>query len=126
MGNAHESQEDATTLLLALVRRGFRFTHPHGASGDLLAIQGVRVHHDVIDVVVLRAENDARAVRMPGDEPDILAPERVLWQKSGHANVVLAALLALPDEGSTVGAGVCGCWVPTHPGHSVWLRATTG
>lgn len=119
-----EPLDSTTTHLLALIRRGFRFTHPHGTSGELLAIQGVRVHQDVIDVVVLRGENDARAVRMPGDEEDILAPRQVLWEKSGRAQVVLAALLELPDEGS--GGCVEGCWVPTHPGHAVWLPAATG
>ncbi len=120
-----EPTEGPTAQLLALIRRGFRFTHPHDASGDLLAIQGVRVHHDVIDVVVLRSESDARAVRMPGDEPDILAPTRTLWDRRGQAEAVLAALLELPDQESPVAVGVDGCWVPTNPGHSVWLRATS-
>jgi hypothetical protein len=119
-----EPLDSTTRQLLTLIRRGFRFTHPHGASGDLLAIQGVRVHQDVIDVVVLRGENDARAVRMPGDEEDILAPEHVLWEKAGRAHEVLTALLELPDKES--GVGIYGCWVPTQPGHVVWLPAATG
>lgn len=116
--------DDTTTLLLALIRRGFRFTHPHDASGELIAIQGVRVHDNVVDVVVLRAENDAKAVRMPGDEPDILFPGTRLWETSGHAQSVLAALLALPDETAGPDVAGVGCWVSTMPGRAVWLRAS--
>jgi hypothetical protein len=125
MCTTREPLEDATALLLALIRRGFRFTHPHDASGDLLAIQGVRVHHDVIDVVVLRSEDEARAVRMPGDEHDILRPGTVLWEKAGPARAVLAELLELPDSGAAMKVTTEGCWVPMDAGHAVWLRATT-
>ncbi|HEY3754429.1 MAG TPA: hypothetical protein VGL80_34975 [Pseudonocardiaceae bacterium] len=117
--------DDTTALLVALVRRGFRFTHPRDASGDLLAIQGVRVHHNVIDVVVLRAEHEAKAVRMPGDELDILRPTTTLWHAAGRAHTVLSQLLALPDESPAQSATTDGCWVPTQVGHAVWLRASS-
>lgn len=120
-----DSLESTTTLLLALIRRGFRFTHPHDASGDLIAIQGVRVHHNVIDLVVLRGENDAKAVRMPGDEPDILEPTTTLWRAAGRAHAVLSELLDLSDETPSASPVTEGCWVSTHSGHAVWRRATT-
>lgn len=125
MSSTGEPLEDTTVQLRALIERGFRFTHPHDASGDLLAIQGVRVHHDVIDVVVLRAENDARAVRIPRGEADILAPTTILWDRRGKAETVLNELLELPEDDDAA-MSVDGCWVPTDPGRSVWLRATTG
>ena len=93
-------------LLTELVDRGFRFTHPRGASGDLIAIQGVRVHDDVTDVLVIRAEHEAKAVRMPGDEEDILSPSTILWQTSGHAYGVVLSLLMLEDR--------------TEPGRALW------
>ena len=81
-----------------LVARGFQFIHPTGRGGEVLAIVGVREHGDVVDVVCLRGEGEAKAVRMPSDEPDILAPTRTVWRRSGAAVGVLAALLGLPDD----------------------------
>lgn len=119
---------DVADMLRILVARGFRFIHPRGADGDLLAIQGVRAHDNVIDVVVIRAEDEAKAARMPGDELDVLRPGTTLWQTTGQARSVLVALLALRDrtERKPVLTGPrVGCWVPTEPGHATWLRATT-
>lgn len=121
--------EDTTALLLALVGRGFRFTHHRDAAGDLIAIQGVRVHDNVIDVVVLRGEDEAKAVRMPGDEQDILAPATTLWRTTGRARTVLATVLDLGDEpapASAASSATKGCWVPARPGRAVWLRTSTG
>lgn len=121
--------EDTTALLVALVERGFRFAHHRDAAGDLMAIQGVRVHDNVIDVVVLRGEDEAKAVRMPGDEQDILAPATTLWRTTGRAPTVLATLLDLADEPAPASAASSareGCWVPVRPGRAVWLRALTG
>ncbi|HEX5404399.1 MAG TPA: hypothetical protein VFX16_19090 [Pseudonocardiaceae bacterium] len=117
--------EDTTALLVALVRRGFKFTHPRDANGDLLAVQGVRVHDNVIDVVVIRAEHEAKAVRMPGDEPDILRPTTTLMSWAGRAYTVLTELLAQSDESPIRSATTDGCWVPTQAGRAVWLRAST-
>lgn len=122
--------------LRALVSRGFKFLHPRDSGGDVLAVVGVRAHHDVVDVMWLHGERNARAVRMPGDEKDVLAPTVVLWQATGPADTVLAELLAVPDDrlpGSLVphGAAVApqppatGCWVSVRPGATRWL-ATTG
>lgn len=124
MASVADPFEDTTELLLALVARGFRFTHPRDASGDLLAIQGVRVHHNVIDVVVIRAEHEAKAVRMPGDEIDILAPSMTLWRTVGRAHAVLTRLLDLADESDEDEPAADGCWVPTQPGRAMWLRAS--
>ena len=116
-------------MLVALVGRGFRFAHHRDAAGDLLAIQGVRAHHNVIDVVVLRSENEAKAVRMPADEQDILAPATTLWRTTGRAQAVLARVLDLADEPAPADATHSvteGCRVPARPGQAVWPRAFTG
>lgn len=111
-------------MLRALVQRGFRFTHLRDAEGELLAIQGVRAHDGVIDVLVLRGEHEAKAARMPGGEPDILRPDTTLWQTAGQARSVLVALLALRDKATAAARVHDGCWVPTEPGRVRWLRAT--
>jgi hypothetical protein len=125
MAPTRDPFDDTTALLLELVERGFRFVHPHDASGDLIAVHGVRVHHGVVDAVVLRAEDDAHAVRMPGDEPDILRPRTTLWETTGRAQTVLTELLDLPDEQASPDVVAAGCWVPTRPGRAVWLRPIT-
>jgi hypothetical protein len=71
---------DITNGLQALVARDFQFTHPRDASGSLVAVVGIRVHHGVFDILQLFGENDADAARIPADEPDVLFPSRVLWR----------------------------------------------
>lgn len=93
-----------------LLAHGYEFFHPTGQDGGIVAVVGVRAHHNVIDVVCLRGEGDAKAARMPADEDDFLAPTRTLWQRTGAAVMVLAALLALPDE-QTFGS-VLRTWEP--------------
>jgi hypothetical protein len=83
--------------LRALVARGFRFVDPRDENGDVVAVVGVRAHHDVVDVVRLNSEHDAVAARMPTDQ-DVLAPRQVFWREAGSAHEVLAAMLALPDD----------------------------
>jgi hypothetical protein len=125
------SAEDAGTVesrLRALIAGGFRFVHPRDAQGELIAVVGVRVHHNVVDVLWLHGEDDARAARMPADEADVLSPGTVLWLARGSAVDVLAELTALDDAvpgvpGHHAGA-VSGCWVPVRPGRSRWLAAT--
>ncbi|HWE88235.1 MAG TPA: hypothetical protein VG317_02075 [Pseudonocardiaceae bacterium] len=90
--------DSVDSLLREMLAHGFRFVHPTGAAGEIVAVVGVRLHHDVVDVVCLRGEGEAKAARMPSDEPDVLAPTRTIWQQTGRADLVLAALLALPDE----------------------------
>jgi hypothetical protein len=113
-----------------LVARGFRFIHPRTGEGELVAVVGVRAHHQVVDVVEVRTETDVVATRMPADEENVLAPTDVLWQTTGPARTVLAELLTLPDdhlaaERLDVPVGPAnGCWVPIHPGRSRWLAAT--
>lgn len=115
--------------LRALVDRGFQFIHPTDATGHVIAVVGIRVHDNLVDVVRLNAEHDVVATRMPGSEPDILAPATVLWHSCGTAQRVLGELLALPD-GRTPGAGdddeladASGCWVPVRAGTATWIPA---
>jgi len=98
MTSSTESAVGIDDQLRALLARGFQFIHPTGRSGELVAIVGVRVHHDMTDVVCLRGEGEAKAARMPADEDDILAPKQTVWQKTGGAGTVLTGLLALPDD----------------------------
>jgi len=89
----------STDLRLAeLVSRGFRFMHPRNPDGHVVAVIGVRAHHNVIDVVWLRGEDDVVATRMPGDETNFLTPARVVWRSAGTAGEVLDELLGLPDD----------------------------
>ncbi|HEY0450592.1 hypothetical protein [Actinophytocola sp.] len=83
--------------LRALVARGFRFIDPRDENGEVIAVVGVRAHHNVVDVVQLHGEDEVVAARMPSDQ-DILAPSRVFWQEAGPALAVLGAMLALPDD----------------------------
>jgi len=83
--------------LRALVARGFRFVDPRDENGDVVAVVGVRAHHNVVDVVQLHGEDEASAARMPTDE-DVLAPRQVYWREAGPAHEVLGAMLALPDD----------------------------
>lgn len=109
--------------LRQLVTRGFRFVHPTDDDGEIAAVVGVRVHSGVIDVVKLHDEDDVHAMRMPGDETDVLAPRTVLWQTSGYVSTVLGGMLALPDDyavPSRKGEN-SGCWVPVRPGAAKWL-----
>lgn len=120
---------DIESGLRELIRRGYQFVHPCDANGEVMAVVGVRVHDNVVDVVRLNAEDDVVATRMPGTEEDILAPEKWLWQSAGDAATVLTALLALPDE-RTPGSlylpetSSKGCWVPGRGGTSKWLAAS--
>lgn len=61
---------------------------------------GIRVHHEVIDLGQFYGEHDADATRVPGDEPDILFPRRVLWRVTGSADHVIDNLLAIADPGT--------------------------
>jgi hypothetical protein len=120
-----------TRKLRELVDRGFRFLHPTDGNGAVIAVVGIRVHDNVIDIVVLRTETDAKAARMPSDEKDILAPTRTLWQASGRASAVLRKLSVLPDgytpdRSMLVGDAresepATGCWVPVRPGNTKWF-----
>ncbi len=110
--------------LRLLVERGFRFVHPTDASGELAAVVGVRIHHDVIDVVKLRSETDVSAMRMPADEPDVMAPRRVLWQSSGAVTRVLDEVLSLPDNTGEQAEAARGCWLPVDHRTSKWVPAS--
>jgi hypothetical protein len=110
--------------LRALIDLGFRFTHPRNAAGDLTAVVGVRVHHDVIDVVQIFGEYEAEAIRVPGDEMDIFFPHKVFWRSSGSSDQVIEGLLRMPDPIPGEEPTVQGCWVPTRPGRATWLSAS--
>lgn len=96
------SSTDAPTptdqRLAELVAKGFRFMHPRNPEGHVVAVIGVRAHHNVVDVVWLRGEDDVIATRMPGDETNFLAPTRINWRSAGPAGEVLTELLELPDD----------------------------
>jgi hypothetical protein len=91
------SATSTDAMLRALVARGFRFMDPRDENGDVVAVVGVRAHHDVVDVVQLHGEDDVVAARMPTDQ-DVLAPRQVYWREVGPAHDVLSAMLALPDQ----------------------------
>ncbi|MEU8631307.1 hypothetical protein AB0C38_03995 [Amycolatopsis sp. NPDC048633] len=88
---------DIETGLQELVARGYQFVHPADERGEVLAVVGVRVHDDVVDVVRLNAEDDVEATRMPGTEENIFEPERWLWRRRGEGAQVLTEILSLPD-----------------------------
>ena len=115
--------KDVTDGLQALISRDFQFAHPRDSVGSLVAVVGLRVHHGVIDIVQLYGEDDADAARIPGDEPDVLFPQTVIWRTTGLARDVIQRVLSLEDpvEASATSAG---CWLPTHAGRSTWLAAS--
>ena len=115
---------DTATLLNGLIERGYRFVHPRDPSGEVVAVVGVRAHGSVIDVVRLDAEDDVTAIRMPGGESDILAPETVLWKESGSVAKVVEKVLSLPDEHAHHGSDSRGCWVSADTGRAKWLAAS--
>jgi hypothetical protein len=81
----------------ALYAAGFRFATNHDGAGTIVALIGVRACHGVIDVVQLYGEHDADAIRIPGDEPDVLFPRKVLWRTTGSSCEVIDMLLDLPE-----------------------------
>ncbi|GAA3430992.1 hypothetical protein [Kutzneria kofuensis] len=98
MTSSTEAPRSTDLGLAELVTRGFRFMHPRNPEGHVVAVIGVRAHHNVIDVVWLRGEDDVVATRMPGDETNFLNPTRIIWRAAGTAGEVLAELLGLPDD----------------------------
>jgi hypothetical protein len=114
---------DISEGLKALVARGFKFLHPRDSTG-VVAVIGIRPHHDVIDVVQLLGEQDATAVRMPGNEDDVLFPHTVLYRTSGSADQVISSFLALPEPEAASDSASHGCWVPARPGQLTWLPAS--
>ncbi|TNC26119.1 hypothetical protein [Amycolatopsis alkalitolerans] len=110
--------------LMDLIDRGYQFIHPRDDDGNVVAVVGIRAHGSVIDVVRLNAEDDVEASRLPGDEADILTPQRRLWSRRGGAGEVLDELLALADSyGEDLACRVSGCWVPGRGSSAKWLAA---
>jgi hypothetical protein len=127
MAQAFEATAEPEGRLRSLIARGFRFVHPRDARGNIVAVVGVRAHHSVIDVVELWSEGNVTARRIPGDESNVLEPERELWGRSGPSATVLEELLGLDDEYPADPRATgrrSGCWVPVRPGHETWLAAT--
>jgi hypothetical protein len=114
---------DIADKLRELMARGYRFVHPRNTHGHVVAVTGVRAHHDVIDVFQLYGEHAANAARMPRSEPDIMSPRCVLWRSSGSPDAVIDDLLKLAEPTSQP-AGDGGCWVQTRPGRATWLPAS--
>ncbi|MFC0435796.1 hypothetical protein [Kutzneria buriramensis] len=98
MTSSTEAPSSTDRLLSELVDRGFRFMHPRNPEGHVVAVIGVRAHHNVIDVVWLRGEDDVVASRMPGEETNYLTPSRITWRSAGTAAEVLSELVGLPDD----------------------------
>jgi hypothetical protein len=92
-----EQHRDIGERVLALRALDFRFVTNLDTSGLLVALVGVRAHRGVIDIVQLYSEHDADAVRIPGDEPDIMFPRTILWRTTGSADYVIDSLLDLAD-----------------------------
>ncbi|MBB5154920.1 hypothetical protein [Saccharopolyspora phatthalungensis] len=115
---------EITDGLQALMARDFQFAHPRDANGGLVAVVGIRVHRGVFDILQLFGEHDADAARIPGDEPDVLFPSKVLWRTTGPARDVIKDLLALSEPTPEIGAQAVGCWLPTRAGRSAWLAAS--
>lgn len=92
-----EQQENHTRRLLALRCLGFQFAAVRDAGGVIVALTGVRAHHGVIDIVQFYGEHDADAIRIPGDEPDILRARTTIWRSTGMANDVIDKILVLAD-----------------------------
>jgi hypothetical protein len=88
---------DMADQLADLTARGFDFSDTRDARGNVVVITGIRVHHNVKDVVQLFGEQDADAVRVPRGEPDIVFPRTVLWRVTGGPSTVIKSLLALAD-----------------------------
>ena len=51
--------KEITDGLQALIARDFHFTHPRSADGSLIAVVGIRAHHDVIPGAGPRSSPDA-------------------------------------------------------------------
>lgn len=125
--HAHKTGDvmnEITDGLQALIAHDFSFAHPRDSSGSLIAVVGIRAHRGVIDIIQLYDERDAIAARLPGDEPDVLFPRRVIWRTNGTAHEVIGEMLAMGDPAPEQGTNGDGCWVPTHAGRSIWLAAS--
>jgi hypothetical protein len=99
-GSILAGELDFETGLQELISRGYQFVHPCDENGEVLEIVGIRTHDNVVDIVRLTAEDEVTAMRVPGDEENILAPRRVLWRSSGSVGSVLAETLSLPEDRS--------------------------
>src|SRR5699024_9063122 len=86
------------SALQRLIECGYRFVHPRDDHGEIIAVIGIRVHGAVIDVIRLEGEDDVTALRVPGDEDNILEPQTVLWRSSGAVAAVIDDLLRLSDD----------------------------
>ncbi|HVV22726.1 MAG TPA: hypothetical protein VHF06_25040 [Pseudonocardiaceae bacterium] len=116
---------DIAEKLRELMARGYRFVHPRNTDGHVVAVTGIRAHHDVVDVFQLYGEHAANAARMPRTEQDVLSPRCVLWRSSGTAADVIDDLLDLAEPTpAPVSSKAGGCWVQTRPGRATWLSAT--
>lgn len=104
---------------------GYRFVHPRDDGGNVVAVVGVRAHNTVVDVVRIDGEDDVTAVRMPGDEEDVLDPSNALWQQSGTVGEVVADVLTLADEDYAASTDpLTGCWIQPSPGRAKFLLAS--
>jgi len=119
------AETDPEQALHHLVTAGYRFVHPRDDGGEIMAVVGFRVHGNVVDVVRITDADEAAATRMSADEPDVLAPDEPLWQRTGRVAEVVDELLTLTDDDHPPmrAEPAKGCWVPAGDGRSAFLLA---
>lgn len=88
---------DVAGQLAELAARGFEFSDTRDARGNVVVISGIRIHHNVKDIVQLFGEQDADAVRVPRTEVDITFPRTILWRVTGAPSTVLGSVMKLAD-----------------------------
>ncbi|GAA0523219.1 hypothetical protein GCM10011581_39070 [Saccharopolyspora subtropica] len=96
--SVEEHADESSRRLRELVARGFRLMPPvRDSNGELEALIYVRPQADVVDLVEVRAEDDARAARVRRHDNHV-GRSAVLWQTTGSTCSVLDEVLALPGR----------------------------
>lgn len=78
----------------------FHFARTRDDSGEVIALVGVRMHHDVIDIIQLYSECDADAIRIPSTVLNGRPLGMPQWSASGAPAEVIDMVLSLPDPES--------------------------
>jgi hypothetical protein len=101
--HAVDEHDHLTQRLLALRALDFRFATNHDSAGMIVALVGIRAHHEVIDIIRLYGATDADAIRVPIDEPDVLFPRKTIWRTAGSADDVIDTVLDLANQERNAG-----------------------
>lgn len=101
------------------IRAGFRFLHLP-TWDDLLAIQGMRVRGESMEVFLSRSATDAVAARVLIEDMDFHSSTPVLWEARGTVADVFTELLDLPPHGAPnaptlAKSRACDFWLPGQP-----------